>query len=1032
MLDLEKMKSSLLKPELLTAPEFDPNAKPLYGARIVAEDVRFYRIVELSADHAEVLRQSMENVISGLVSIRYRWIYCLLGTSEGIELYLGVVRNGVHDDELSDHGHLLQSLVKGNLVGAEIMPLTNAQVEQRIFEPLQKSSHIGLVQGIPSKENPQHMVNSDRSAQGIERLIDSLMGEQEGQVWQMVMVSEAVSAQEVQQLWYDVLQLGTELTPFLTSSEQSSNQSAKSKSSSQTKGTSLTHGITDGESTAESRNEGSNTSKSTATTKSKGEQGSKTESSSSGTIQKTTGSNNSTQTQDTQGSGTQQGSSQSKTTSKQVSKNEASTKSDTDSTQESSTLSSTRQYSTTNKMAERIADHLQKWLLPRIEQGRTEGLFKTAIYLASPHKRTYQHLASTVKGLFQTHVSAFSPLTVTDLGRVLPDQRLSRLLGLLSNPINPSQVGQSRQHHLLHSRSHQAQGNPVATYLTTPEIALMAGLPTREVPGLRLRHQVDFALNVKSPEDGVVLGHIVQHGRELRNQPVRIDRQLLNQHIFVAGVTGSGKTTTCQRLLLDSGLPFLVIEPAKTEYRVLMQNLPDLQIYALGNEQLSTFRFNPFELLPGEQLSGHIDMLKATFIAVFPMEASMPYLIEEAVVRSYEAKGWDILDNSNADYPDPWQCQGQCWPTLSEMLDCLKKVIAGKKFAPELQQNYEGSLISRLDNLTLGIKGRMLNSRNSIDLEALLDQKVVIELDELRDEQDKALLMGLLIGRLAEAMKQRHHKQPQFRHLTLIEEAHRLLGRPEGHEGAKRSGIALFANLLAEVRKYGEGLIIADQIPNQLTPEVLKNTNTKIIHRLFAADDRHAIGDTVSLNRDQKDFLTYLQTGEVVMYSAGWHQAVRVQVQQSTNTTGSPIEVQRIADQSTQRLWAHRQRLYPHTAALSGWMPEDFARAVRGGYGLLQQWLRWWSGQPNRLATRMQLFRAEHEDRDVPALLTALCLDELHLQPSRHAAARERRQQALLRWFTLPIDLLGGSCQADAVLNHLGLDHDEVLRHEVF
>jgi DNA helicase HerA-like ATPase len=105
----------------------------------------------------------------------------------------------------------------------------------------------------------------------------------------------------------------------------------------------------------------------------------------------------------------------------------------------------------------------------------------------------------------------------------------------------------------------------------------------------------------------------------------------------------------------------------------------------------------------------------------------------------------------------------------------------------------------------------------------MLDKKVVIELEDLRDEQDKCLMMGLLIGRVAEAVKQRHKKDHSFQHLTLLEEAHRLLSKPQGGEdSSKRLGVELFANLLAEVRKYGEGLIIADQIPNKLTPEVLK------------------------------------------------------------------------------------------------------------------------------------------------------------------------------------------------------------------
>jgi hypothetical protein len=188
-----------------------------------------------------------------------------------------------------------------------------------------------------------------------------------------------------------------------------------------------------------------------------------------------------------------------------------------------------------------------------------------------------------------------------------------------------------------------------ATWLNASELSILAGLPSREVCGIRLRRNVDFAVNPINSKDSASfeLGRIIQNGRILEKSKVLLDKKLLNQHIFISGVTGAGKTTTCQQILLQSKLPFLVIEPAKTEYRGLYELDKNIQFYTLNNEQISPFRINPFELLPNEQLVGHIDTLKATFAAVFPMEASMPYLIEEAIVRSYESKGWDIHTSRN-------------------------------------------------------------------------------------------------------------------------------------------------------------------------------------------------------------------------------------------------------------------------------------------------------------------------------------------------------------------------------------------------
>jgi hypothetical protein len=169
-----------------------------------------------------------------------------------------------------------------------------------------------------------------------------------------------------------------------------------------------------------------------------------------------------------------------------------------------------------------------------------------------------------------------------------------------------------------------------------------------------------------------------------------------------------------------------------------------------------------------------------------------------------------------------------------------------------------------------------------------------------------------------------------------------------GDDGAKRLGVDMFTNLLAEVRKYGEGLIIADQIPNKLTPEVMKNTNTKIVHRLFAADDRHAIGDTMGLNDEQKDFLTLLQTGETVVYSAGWHQAVRVKITFAGDTSAAPISHEDMVVMGARCLHEERSRLYPRLAQVHEWTEQDFMPFVMQGSRCLTLWIKFSNAQSDK------------------------------------------------------------------------------------
>jgi shikimate kinase len=599
--------------------------------------------------------------------------------------------------------------------------------------------------------------------------------------------------------------------------------------------------------------------------------------------------------------------------------------------------SNTSRSVTRERVDKRLAEllkHIGESTIERFQIGLGKGMFRSAIYLAAPSNGAYDRLVQGVRSLFQGNRPSTMPLQVRKLGD--GGVELGQLLRVRQIPEALPAPLQALDQSVPLDEFHRPS---VGIWLNTPELGLLAGLPARELPGLRLRRSVDFALNPPAPArpaDSLRLGHMLHHGCEL---PLALSRADLNKHVFITGVTGAGKTTTCFQLLLASGLPFLVIEPAKTEYRALYEHDDAVEYYVLGREDLGTFRFNPFELVRGESLSSHINVLCGTLQAVFPMEAAMPYIVEEAIIAAYKLRGWDIHSGENDLHDDPWTADAQAWPIFSDVIDQLKPIIKSKGLGQEFEQKYHGSLVARLTNLTAGVKGCILNARRSLSFDKLLDRKVVIELDEFKDEQDKALFMGLFLGRVAECLKQRHRQDPGFRHLTLVEEAHRLLSRPEpGDGGARRSGVEMFANLLAEVRKYGEGLIIADQIPNKLIPDVIKNTNTKIVHRLFAADDRRAMADAMALTDEQRDFLPALQPGDAVVYCGGWHGAVRVQVDRLADTSRPEISEALIAQRNVQQLWDHRHDLLPNLARHSAVSdPQRLSMALRHAAALAQR-----------------------------------------------------------------------------------------------
>ena len=364
----------------------------------------------------------------------------------------------------------------------------------------------------------------------------------------------------------------------------------------------------------------------------------------------------------------------------------------------------------------------------------------------------------------------------------------------------------------------------------------------------------------------------------------------------LVGESGSGKTTTCQRILKSANLPFLVIEPAKTEYRAMLNDMDDLIIFTLGDERVAPFRLNPFEFFPHESISSRVDMIKANIEASFDMEAAIPQIIETALYRCYEEYGWDISTSKNYKFNDPFVDGVFAFPTLSDLVRQANKVVEEQGFDERLKKDYIGSINARLQGLLVGSKAFMLNNQRSTDFTDLLEKNVVLELEEVKNGAEKSLIMGFILININEALKVKYKeyksKGEEFRHITLIEESHRLLSKfMPGDNPNKKLGVETFADMLAEVRKYGESLIIVDQIPNKLTPEVLKNTNTKIVHKIFAQDDKEAIGNTMSLNDEQKEFLSNLETGRAVVSNPNFMKPIQVQIAQLENvsTTKSAV-----------------------------------------------------------------------------------------------------------------------------------------------
>ena len=893
-------------------------------------------------------REAFENVIGMIQNEGVNFIYLILGDKKGVSFYFGLVKESKYDGELpmpiDEMGNnLLKSAIRGNFRGSKIEEVEPDEM-LKIFNKMQTNSNnrnrkYASVIGTPGINESE----DKKSFQGVDRLVDVMQGDDFG----LCILAKPLSKRAIKKIEDDLYQIYNNLSTFSKISLQEGENQSKGMSISKgtsdsvsygentTKGTnysktsgtsentgtneSKTAGSTKGTNYSETQTEGKNWGKSEGTNKgssvtkgwnkgsssgssssssNEGKNESGTEnsgttfsenvgtSSSKGT---NTGYSNSENMSKTKGTNTSTGSSQSKTagTSETTGTNSSTTKGTNNSASESSTTGSSQNVSKDiiNKKAADYVKYIDEMLLPIIDYGKSKGLYLTTTFIFADNNSQLEKLGNTIKSLYSGKKGNKNPLEFKIL------ENNDKKIEYFKNFQIPECISYDDENALT-LKSHFVENDEVSlgNWYSPNELGLIAGLPEKEVVGLALNEEVEFGLNAKTPEKGeelISLGKLVQSGNKIDTK-VYLEKSALNKHIFITGVTGTGKTTTCQKLLLESELPFLVIEPAKTEYRILMNNpkTEDILIFTLGNDKVAPFRLNPFEFFEGESITSRVDMLKAAMEASFDMEAAIPQIIESAMYSCYEDYGWNIDTDENEKFENPYDEGVYSFPTLEDLLNKVETEVTKHNFDDRLKKDYIGSITARLQGLLIGSKGQMLNARRSIDFRELIEKKVVLEIEGIKNGTEKSLVMGFILTNLCEALRAKYNKDKHFKHITLIEEAHRLLSKyTPGDSLNKKNSVETFADMLAEVRKYGESLIIADQIPNKMTPEVLKNTNTKIVHKIFAEDDKEAIGNTISLSKEQKDFLSSLPTGRAIVFSQSWTKAVQVQIEKMTNTT---------------------------------------------------------------------------------------------------------------------------------------------------
>ncbi|MDR0460823.1 MAG: hypothetical protein LBH62_05250 [Nitrososphaerota archaeon] len=375
-------------------------------------------------------------------------------------------------------------------------------------------------------------------------------------------------------------------------------------------------------------------------------------------------------------------------------------------------------------------------------------------------------------------------------------------------------------------------------------------------------------------ETGLVLG-VDENGY---NVVLPID--LLKKHAFLAGVPGSGKTNSMLYLASElwkiCGIPFLIFEPAKKEYRALANTngMDDLLIFSPSSGTNFPLHINPFEFPYGMSLSEHIGNLLSVFEGAFTIDGPAPFLIDSAIDAIYRKKGW---------YPDTINKEGLNlqYPTMSELYTKLTEEVEKAGYEGEIRSNLKSFLQVRVGSLLRREMGDVFDvPKSTLMPEEWLKRPALIELESMSIGPANFLTL-LLATLIRESLKVAPSND--LRHVIFFEEAHNLIG-PQAVEAKgqdadpKLAATAYIVKMLAEVRALGEGIIIADQLPTIMAPEVIKNTGLKIGHKLTAEDDRNLLGGTMSTNATQLEQMATFNPGEALVTFEGLLRPFKVMI----------------------------------------------------------------------------------------------------------------------------------------------------------
>lgn len=819
----------------------------------IASCGKFFKLSKLVVNKEENFLDKLTTIVNVVSAIDCSLATIIRSNGYSINYYFGIISKNYRKETSHDVKRraadvaAFKGALTGNLIGSDIQEVSAKEVQEFKSEVFGNTNHCySSVSGIVALRNNEEK-SVEGYVQGIENLVDSL----KGQKYTIVMFADPVSTSEIQTIKRGYEMLHTQLSTFLRSSVILNESDSISLAKTRTEG--VTEGISKGISMTQSK------------TRSKGKYIGVNAS-----VGVSLGITANVGISGGSNSGTADTTGKTDTTTEINQKNRQVTNTVQSGEASSKSLQLNYENRSVKSLLDRIDTHLE-----RLDECESFGAFDCAAYVIAESRETSFAVASNYNALMRGKNSSVQASHINTWYKPKETAIISQYISSFVHP----RFSADKEGQVIVTPASIVSGN---------ELAIQVGLPKKSITGITVVPMAAFGRNVASSnEKQLLLGNLYHMGHDevsqTHPQKVKIDVESMSMHTFITGSTGTGKSTVIYSLLdklmntpvknnEQENIKFMVIEPAKGEYKDRFGYYNNVEVYGTNYKKTPLLRINPFSFPEDVHVLEHIDRLIEIFNVCWPMYAAMPAVLKDSIERAYIASGWK-LDVSECKYHD--SKGNPLYPNFTDVLNQINVVMNESQYSSDSKGDYKGALSTRLKSLTNGLYGQIFTS-DEIPANELFDENVVVDLSRTGSSETKSLIIGLLVMKLQEyRMSTAMAGNQPLKHITVLEEAHNILKRTSMEQSTDSSNVLgksveMLANSIAEMRTYGEGFVIADQAPGLMDMSVIRNTNTKIILRLPDMSDRDLVGRAAGLNDEQIVELSRLKTFVAAVYQNDW------------------------------------------------------------------------------------------------------------------------------------------------------------------